>query len=446
MENKNKEKHMSFTENKEISDKWHRRLRSKSFKYAVILFLAVLLCAIQVSEYFDSIQQFDDSYLLKNAVNIDPRPAGFNTDPTAAPDTDSLFFTNRNNATNFFTSTSYVNETLIAKSGLNETTNNNVTINESNSVNENSNNSLKNITSGGKWCPFASCHNSPLCAPCNRRFLFIISTGRSGSTTLLEMMNMLPNVRISGENYNELYYMYNLIRNLEQGGILTKGKGKAKGKNLNTNSTSSSYNLINPKQEISHGAFRHGMVPKGAMGCALQQFLATMNPPPASQLKSMNMESYNDFDQHTILGVKTIRMHKGSWDAQLAARFLKEHFPCSRYILNFRSDLSSRVNSTVTTFEKSVKKDEQELEQKFVSQTSFIQKLAKELGPNLVKSLDMTQWTQSETIGLQTINEIVSELGFQNCKFDQMLHYNDGGINNDASDTNLGWNCTSPTF
>jgi hypothetical protein len=44
------------------------------------------------------------------------------------------------------------------------------------------------------WCPKASCHNSPICAPCNKRFLFILATGRSGSTSLLDMMNKLPNV------------------------------------------------------------------------------------------------------------------------------------------------------------------------------------------------------------------------------------------------------------
>jgi len=44
------------------------------------------------------------------------------------------------------------------------------------------------------WCPRATCNNSPLCQPCKKRFLFIISTGRSGSTSLLSMLNYLPGV------------------------------------------------------------------------------------------------------------------------------------------------------------------------------------------------------------------------------------------------------------
>ena len=44
------------------------------------------------------------------------------------------------------------------------------------------------------WCPRATCNNSPMCQPCKKRFLFIIATGRSGSTSLLSMLNYLPGV------------------------------------------------------------------------------------------------------------------------------------------------------------------------------------------------------------------------------------------------------------
>jgi len=44
------------------------------------------------------------------------------------------------------------------------------------------------------WCSSATCNNSPLCQPCMKRFLFIIATGRSGSTSLLSMLNHLPGV------------------------------------------------------------------------------------------------------------------------------------------------------------------------------------------------------------------------------------------------------------
>ena len=43
--------------------------------------------------------------------------------------------------------------------------------------------------------------NKAQCNLCeDHRWLFILATGRSGSTSLLEAMNSLPRVRLSGEN------------------------------------------------------------------------------------------------------------------------------------------------------------------------------------------------------------------------------------------------------
>merc|ERR1712176_1668174 len=63
-----------------------------------------------------------------------------------------------------------------------------------------------------QWCPNATitCHNSPLCTPCNRRYAFVFATARSGSTTLLQTMNELPHVRMSGENDNAFKKAHNL--------------------------------------------------------------------------------------------------------------------------------------------------------------------------------------------------------------------------------------------
>ena len=49
------------------------------------------------------------------------------------------------------------------------------------------------------WCPDAICAKRMHCKPCKRRYLFILSQGRSGSTTLKNMINLLPSIRIRGE-------------------------------------------------------------------------------------------------------------------------------------------------------------------------------------------------------------------------------------------------------
>jgi hypothetical protein len=115
------------------------------------------------------------------------------------------------------------------------------------------------------WCPGATCNNSPVCAPCNRRFLFIIATGRSGSTTLLRMFNALPNVRIAGENNNELYVASQLESNLEG----------AKGHHLlDGNAT--------------QGSWAHNAIPPQAMACPIQKVVETLDIAPREELLHMN--------------------------------------------------------------------------------------------------------------------------------------------------------------
>ena len=40
------------------------------------------------------------------------------------------------------------------------------------------------------------------CDLCGQRWLFVLATGRSGSTTVLNMLNALPGVYMAGENMN----------------------------------------------------------------------------------------------------------------------------------------------------------------------------------------------------------------------------------------------------
>ena len=64
------------------------------------------------------------------------------------------------------------------------------------------------------WCPYATCNNTPHCKPCQRRFLIVVATGRSGSTTLMNLLDKLPNVRMAGENKGQLLNDFHTYRNL----------------------------------------------------------------------------------------------------------------------------------------------------------------------------------------------------------------------------------------
>jgi hypothetical protein len=74
---------------------------------------------------------------------------------------------------------------------------------------------LTNKNSTASWCPKAVCLNSDLCRPCQeRRFLILLATARSASTTLDFMLDSLPGVRMSGENNDELKAIRDMMENV----------------------------------------------------------------------------------------------------------------------------------------------------------------------------------------------------------------------------------------
>lgn len=80
-------------------------------------------------------------------------------------------------------------------------------------------NSRHVVKNHSSWCPSATCHNTDLCHPCDRRFLILLATGRSGSTSMMYMLDSLPGVRMSGENNAILNHLQQLVN-----GIRTQGK------------------------------------------------------------------------------------------------------------------------------------------------------------------------------------------------------------------------------
>ena len=263
------------------------------------------------------------------------------------------------------------------------------------------------------WCPYAKCFNSPMCSPCNRRFLFIISTGRSGSTTLLKMFDHLPNVRLSGENWNELYVASQLNTNLDEPHFvddLVVGKGR----------------YSKPKED---GAFQHNALPIGAMSCVTQHLVETLDPPEFPE------DTYErEDDSKTILGMKLIRLQRASWSPFKAAEFLQKSFPCARFVINIRSDTEALTNSYHTNFNWNV------TEPDLVNRTQFLRDLDEHLGYSSTL-IDFTYWQHK----IDNLNAVIDWLGFENCAFNAMVHENSEGYNADKNTTlSLGENCIYP--
>jgi len=252
------------------------------------------------------------------------------------------------------------------------------------------------------WCPTASCSNSPLCSPCQKRFLFIVGTGRSGSTTLLRMFNELPNVRLSGENYDEFRLASQLSNNLFE---------------------SSQFNYDKMEEE---GPFMHNAIPTGSFGCVMQDLLAFMNPPPMSVQTGGHVDEY---DTDRLLGMKTIRLHQ-DWKPWKAAQFFKDNFPCSRFIVNIRSDTKATVKSMNDLGWNMP-------EEKIKKATRFYKNFAENMGEHAAKLIYLEEW--KDDVGV--LNEVVDWLGYTDCAFADISHENNGGIGVDT-DTKIG---LSPT-
>ena len=266
------------------------------------------------------------------------------------------------------------------------------------------------------WCPHAKCYNSPLCTPCNRRFLFIIATGRSGSTTLLRMFHELPGVRLAGENFNELYIASQLYTNLEKDNHFSNEKWIAKGRYTQTK---------------MDGAFQHNALPIGTLSCVTQSLVEMLDPPELSE-DTFEMED----DSRTILGMKVIRLQKGNWSPSQAAKFLRDSFPCGRFIINIRSDIEAQIESVKSNFHYNVSTD------KINSENDFLLKLKDELGHSAIK-IDMTYWKDN----VKNLNHVLDWLGFEDCAFNTIVHENhDGYLVDKTSKLNVGEKCRYPHF
>ena len=267
------------------------------------------------------------------------------------------------------------------------------------------------------WCPYATCHNSPLCSPCNRRYILILATGRSGSTTVLKMINSLPKVRLSGENRNFIGISSPLISNFEVTDPDQKGKKVSP--------------LLKQNYDREEGAFMHNAIPPQAMSCPLQQALNTLNPPPQAVQMNDHLLSIHEYDKETIMGCKTIRFHKNKFSVKQAAEYLKEVFPCSRVIVNIRTNVEDQLNSIQGTFSKATEKGKSTDD--ITEYNQYLIDLANELGTKMAKVIDLTEWRNNVNV----FNDVAQWLGFKQCKFTSIVHENLNGYGRD-NNTDIG--------
>jgi len=237
------------------------------------------------------------------------------------------------------------------------------------------------------WCPSIlygnKCKHYKGCAPCNKKFLFIIAQPRTGSTTIKNMLNLLPGVRIGGEIGLTLSKMVDLWKYVHYGPDhnLKRGRGNME------------------------GPWGHFYYANEYLACPAQELIASINPPE-------NIEDIDD-PQTTILGFKETQLYtKSHFD------FLLKYFPCSRFIFSTRSDTEALTASQKKNVQYS-------LSRKFTEINEGVLKLYEKMQTRDSTAaqtylMDLDAWSMGDD-KQSHFNNLASWLGFENCTYPSVL-------------------------
>ena len=230
----------------------------------------------------------------------------------------------------------------------------------------------------------------------------------------MNLLDLLPGVRMAGENkgqlLNDFHSFYNLHDSIEL--------------------------EFEAKEEVE-GAWKHFPIPAQSLSCPIQGMYEAINPPPELNLNYRG--SYDDGEN--ILGFKTVRLHQALTAQNSTEDFVKwneffsENFPCARFVFNIRGDIEKQVQSWLLAFGT-------QLDGNIIREyNNKLSQLAAVLGPERARVIDMSEWSKKDGSGLPVLNDLVQWLGYRNCLFKSLIHSNKDGYGKDETKLSLGKNC-----
>jgi hypothetical protein len=223
------------------------------------------------------------------------------------------------------------------------------------------------------YCPW--CNDPILCA---RKFLFVVATGRSGSTTVMGMLNGIPGVFLSGENDGEV----TRLRELHE---LRAARRRAMA--AASNGTRDHHDATTASQQ------QEDLM-------AIQRWIWEANLPPAFIDPSP-----------AIVGFKEIR-----WTPADIA-FIQQVCPCSRFVINARRDARKQAESSFYQASATPLQDVERANQRLVATKRAI------MPPERLFTLDL------EDFSVANFNRLASDWLGISCRFRALIHSNaDGSI------------------
>mmetsp|Transcript_27047 Transcript_27047/g.46928 ORF Transcript_27047/g.46928 Transcript_27047/m.46928 type:complete len:383 (-) Transcript_27047:47-1195(-) len=227
-------------------------------------------------------------------------------------------------------------------------------------------------------------NRSAACDLCghSQHWLFILGTGRSGSTSLLQMVNEIPGFHLAGENKGVLTSLTHLFAHAqslaEKGTILS---------------------------------WTHGDIVEHRVLCALQSYIRAIG-------------GFSKSDR--VIGFKEIRH-----STEEALSFFQKLFPCGRFIGNTRKHLDAQIASREHVGWKLKLSEVSELEKSTQSLESWVQKhhdisILMRLGDNFTT---------------QGFNKLLNWLGVRGCSFISVAHENRKGYSKGTTNGHLQGVC-----
>jgi hypothetical protein len=137
----------------------------------------------------------------------------------------------------------------------------------------------------------------------------------------------------------------------------------------------------------------------------------------------------NPKEAEEIVGFKTIRLllDNRMKDVPKIAAFLKTHFPCTRYIINRRSNLTEQAQSQKNHFFSVESMNLEAVTDKLEQETQRLLRLAELLGTERATILDSSAWLKN----VEVLNQAVRWLGFsESCAFHEIMELNTAGFDN----------------
>eukprot|EP00928_Gymnodinium_smaydae_P052779 TRINITY_DN36944_c0_g1_i1.p1 TRINITY_DN36944_c0_g1~~TRINITY_DN36944_c0_g1_i1.p1 ORF type:complete len:364 (-),score=46.68 TRINITY_DN36944_c0_g1_i1:182-1216(-) len=223
--------------------------------------------------------------------------------------------------------------------------------------------------------------NDSVCDLCEQNWVFILGSGRSGSTSVLSMLNSLPDAYVIGETHGALSHLLDFYL----------GVFRYRGFYPRPEKDVASQDYLDPPDEVT--AYSHALRSQRQTLCAIQAV-------------AKSLMGYVDLSKYKLLGFKEIMYHSPEM-----LNFLTHVFPCAKFLVNVRSDMAAQAEST---FWKR-------------NQMSQLKSITRSLRQFQAEDPASRYLLELEHFSVEYFNKMLTWLGISGCTFTQVAQANSNG-------------------